>query len=144
MSSVAEITAPDTAPYVLGADDTALDALADRLYMAVGACGGRLAKAVALVRSGAVTVVGPKHALVQSQRDPAVIYDVNGHCSCDDAKCSAEGGRCKHVLSAALSYRLARPGTGCTPQPIPQLPEAPASVNVRLMLPWSGLSDYPA
>jgi hypothetical protein len=125
MATLPQIPAPDTFP--LDHSDTALDILGDKLYMAVGACDGRLAKAVALVRAGAVTVVGPQYALVQSQRNPIHTYHVNGRCECEDAKHTPEG-RCKHKLAAALAHRLVQPGATVPTKAAP-LPEAPASLN---------------
>ena len=115
-------------PFVLDHSDTALDILGDKLYMAVGSCDGRLAKAVALVRAGAVTIVGPQYALVQSQSDPTQTYHVNPGCVCDDAIHRAEHGRCKHRLAAALAHRLVQPTAAPTTKTAP-LPEAPASLN---------------
>jgi hypothetical protein len=131
MASLPQKPAPDT--FALDHSDTALDALGDRLYMAVGSCEGRLAKAVALVRSGAVTVVGPGYAIVQSQSDPTNSYHVNPQCPCDDAVHRAEHNRCKHRLAAALAHRLVQPTATVPPKAAP-LPEAPASANAYITI----------
>jgi hypothetical protein len=125
MATLPQISTSDT--FLLDHSDTALDALADRAYGALGVCDGRLAKAVALVRAGAVTVIGPQHALVQSQTDPKIMYHVNGACECEDARRAPEG-RCKHKLAAALAHRLVQPPATVAPKAAP-LPEAPASLN---------------
>src|SRR5688572_21435799 len=104
MATLPQLPAPDT--FTLDDSDTALDVLGDKLYLAVGSCDGRLAKAVALVRSGAVTIVSPGYAIVQSQSDPTTAYHVNPTCVCEDAIHRAEQGRCKHKLAAALAHRL--------------------------------------
>jgi hypothetical protein len=63
-----------------------LDQVADKAYTHLGACGGRLAKAAALVRSGAATLLPDgTHVQVFSQSRPGVAYTVNGSCSCEDA-----------------------------------------------------------
>jgi hypothetical protein len=125
---IAMATLPQTAGiFTLDHSDTALDVLGDKLYLAVGSCDGRLAKAVALVRSSAVIIIGPQHALVQSQSSPMRTYHVNGRCECENAKHTPEG-RCKHKLAAALAHRLVQPAATVPTKPAP-LPEAPASLN---------------
>ena len=76
-----------------------------------------------------------RHAQVLSS-DGARWYPVNGHCTCMDAP-RAPQGLCKHRLAFGL-YRRASEllasstcGGGVTPAAA-ALPEAPASVNVRL------------
>src|SRR5262245_1469650 len=56
----------DQPPVSSGALDP-LDQVADRAYAALGPCNGRLARAVAMVRSGAVTLLPSGYVEVQSQ-----------------------------------------------------------------------------
>jgi hypothetical protein len=77
-----------------------------------------------------------KHAQVLSS-DGSTYYLVNGNCTCMDAP-RAQGGYCKHKLATMIYRRAsellhAAPGTPAVPPPA-ALPEAPASVNVRLCI----------
>src|SRR5262245_10117079 len=106
---------------------------------------GHLERAVALVKNRHVWMdEDGKHAQVLSS-DGQTWYICNGHCTCMDATRAPEGW-CKHRLSVALYRRAsellaqqgavpvaptpAAPGSG----PGQWLPEAPASVNVRVMI----------
>ena len=78
-----------------------------------------------------------KHAQVLSS-DGARWYPVNGHCTCMDAP-RAPQGLCKHRLAFGLYRRaselLAASTCGVAPPAAAAaLPEAPASVNVRLCI----------
>jgi len=78
-----------------------------------------------------------KHAQVLSS-DGTRWYPVNGHCTCMDAP-KAPQGLCKHRLAFGLYRRaselLATSGGATPAQGAPAaLPEAPASVNVRLCI----------
>jgi hypothetical protein len=79
-----------------------------------------------------------RHAQVLSS-DGTTWYPVNGHCTCLDAP-RAPQGMCKHKLAVMLYRRASEVLTSsCGPsQPAaadtPTLPEAPASVNVRLCI----------
>ena len=78
-----------------------------------------------------------KHAQVLSS-DGTRWYPVNGHCTCMDAS-RAPQGLCKHRLAFGLYRRaselLATSGGATPAQGAPAaLPEAPASVNVRLCI----------
>jgi hypothetical protein len=115
-----------------------LDQVADRAYAALGPCDGRLARAVAIVRSGAVTLLPTGDVEVQSQTTDELTYTVNGSCPCPDATHRAPNGHCKHLLAAWLVRRVhnALPQaptaqTPTEPAPVP-LPEAPASVNCHI------------
>jgi hypothetical protein len=80
-----------------------------------------------------------RHAQVLSS-DGERWYPVNGHCTCMDAP-KAPQGLCKHRLAFGL-YRRASELLAASPRPLPlgegpapaALPEAPASVNVRVMI----------
>jgi hypothetical protein len=115
-----------------------LDQVADRAYTTLGACGGRLAKAAALVRAGAATLL-PDGTYVQvySQSRPRVAYTINGSCSCEDATHSALDGRCKHMLAAWLVRRMQQVTPLCRGERERQAApgtEAPASVNCHITL----------
>src|SRR5262245_9977657 len=80
-----------------------------------------------------------KHAQVLSS-DGMRWYPVNGHCACMDAT-KAPQGLCKHRLAFGIYRRASellhapQHGAGGAPAPAPAaLPEAPASVNVRVMI----------
>jgi hypothetical protein len=98
---------------------------------------GHLERAVALVKNRHVFPRDDgKHAQVLSS-DGARWYHVNGHCTCMDAT-KAPQGLCKHRLAFGLYRRAsellaASAGGGATPAAA-ALPEAPASVNVRLCI----------
>jgi hypothetical protein len=101
---------------------------------------GHLERAHALVRHGHVFPTDDgRHAQVLSS-DGERWYPVNGHCTCMDAT-KAPQGLCKHRLAFAL-YRRASELLHASPRPLPPgagstpagLPEAPASVNVRLLI----------
>jgi len=101
---------------------------------------GHLERATALVKHRHVFPTDDgKHAQVLSS-DGARWYPVNGHCTCMDAS-RAPQGLCKHRLAFGL-YRRASEllasstcGVATSAQGAPvALPEAPASVNVRLCI----------
>jgi len=113
-----------------------LAALAQKASAALPAeSAGRLACAVKLVLAGDVTLAEDGTALVKSATDPAAIYRVNGTCPCKDFARAPEGF-CKHKIARALMIRLTRalPQTPPAPAAAAPLPEAPASVNCRLMV----------
>jgi hypothetical protein len=82
-----------------------LDQTADRAYMVIGPCGGRLARAAAIVRSGGATLLPSGSVLVSSQAHADRVYTVNGSCPCPDAQHTPEG-RCKHLLASWLVRRV--------------------------------------
>ncbi len=100
---------------------------------------GHLERAVALVNNRHVWMdEDGRHAQVLSS-DGTTWYPCNGHCTCMGAT-RAPQGLCKHRLSVML-YRRASEllassacGGGDTPAASTTLPEAPASVNVRLCI----------
>lgn len=61
----------------------------------------RITRGYAIAVQGGVHLDGHGLAAVQSQRQPATWYTVNGHCTCPDAS-RAPGGRCKHRWAKAL------------------------------------------
>ena len=121
-----------------GALDT-LDQVADRSYAALGPCDGRIARAVAIVRSGAVTLLPSGYVEVQSQSRGELSYTVHGACPCPDAQHRAPHGHCKHLLAAWLVRRVHNalpqaPTVDSPAEPVAALPEAPASVNCHITL----------
>ena len=64
----------------------------------------RIARAVALVDAGHVTLDSSGVATVRSQHGQA-IYHVNGQCDCEDQ--AAPEGRCKHRFAKVLARHLA-------------------------------------
>lgn len=98
---------------------------------------GNLERATALVKNRHVWMdADGKHAQVLSS-DGETWYFCNGHCTCMGATHAPEGW-CKHRLSVALYRRaaelLATSACGARPAAAAALPEAPASVNVRLCI----------
>jgi hypothetical protein len=119
-------------------------------------CNGRVDKAVALVLAGDVEAqAGDGSWRVGSCTDPLTTHRVQGtSCSCEDSQYGrAPRGLCKHVLAVMMQMRVQallpqapavewppdeelaaestpEVHTGCTSP----LPEAPASVNVRLQV----------
>jgi hypothetical protein len=90
-----------------------------------------------MVLAGDVALHVDGSATVGSASDPTTAYEiVNGHCGCADFA-RAPHQFCKHRLSAALARRtreLAQTPASPAPvaPPVVPLPEAPASVSVRL------------
>jgi hypothetical protein len=120
-------------------------------------CNGRVDSAVKLVLAGDVELLVDGTAKVASQSNGTTTYHiVNGHCDCKDFA-KAPHNLCKHRLSAAIMRRaqeLAKQrleqldhasNSGSQPpvetpqglpqgEPVPALPEAPASANVHVTL----------
>ena len=115
---------------------TALAQVVTRARLALDpACHSRIDKAAALVLAGRVMPTGPHTALVGSQSDPSITYAVNGSCDCPDYE-RAPLHLCKHKIAMGLYVRTMEaltPAAPPTPPPAP-LPEAPCSVNVRLII----------
>jgi hypothetical protein len=100
---------------------------------------GRLEKAATLVLNGDVTLLDNGEAEIFSSSECQVTYHTNGSCTCADVA-RAPGHYCKHRLALLMATRLQElvsvppdDGQGETP-PVAGLPEAPASVNVRLVI----------
>jgi hypothetical protein len=103
----------------------------------------QLARAHALIADGLVWPEDDgKSFMVQSSTDPATWYSCNGHCQCKASEYRPEP--CKHRMSARLYQRVCErlaEESECydltqdpaAPVATP-LPEAPASVNVRLCI----------
>src|SRR5712691_6092495 len=109
------------------------------------AVNGRLDKAVRLVRSASVTVHADGSATVLSETDGLTGYLVqHGRCTCPDFQFQPPEveGWCCHRIARALTLRLQPPPPApidVTPTAVPSgpelpLPEAPASVNMRLIV----------
>ena len=113
----------------------------------------RLNHAIEIVLAGGVTLTSDHSAVVASQSEPLKGYAVNGACPCEDYQRGHT--QCKHRLAERLYRRaleLAQPETWepeippteppvYTPETVAlvaqealALPEAPASVNVRLLI----------
>jgi len=103
---------------------------------------GRIEKAAALVLQGDVEGQEPDGAWrVGSCTDPLTTHRVSGtSCSCDDSQHNrAPRGLCKHVLAVMMLTRINEVLAAEAPQeplgdPRSPLPEAPASVNVRVLV----------
>jgi hypothetical protein len=65
----------------------------------------RIARAVALVEAGNVTLLPDGTAMVHSQKKQAM-YHVNGECECPDQ--SAKDGNCKHRFAKTFAKHLIR------------------------------------
>ncbi len=106
---------------------------------------GRIACAVKIVLAGDVELLADGTATVASASDPTKVYSgVNGSCPCADFD-RAPAQWCKHRIARALTIRLGRviASTETTSAGITSsvgtvapttLPEAPASVNVRVLV----------
>jgi len=107
----------------------------------------RLAQAAELIGHGSVFLEDDGHtASVRSRSQADVWHLVNGTCDGEDAHFQAPQGLCAHRLAVGLVRRAAErlrqpqePASAVveeTPAPSmpPALPEAPASVNVRLVI----------
>ena len=130
----------------------AVEEMAARARQVVPEANGRIEKAVQLVLAGDVELLPDGGARVASQSNGTTrYYVVNGECQCRDFA-KAPKGLCKHRLAYGILKRtMALAQERCQarhqlpqqggPQPEPPtaaqamaLPEAPASVNVRLTL----------
>jgi hypothetical protein len=101
-------------------------------------CNGRVAKAVKLVLAGDVAVLDEGRAVVASMSDATKTYAVeHSVCTCPDFP-RAPHGFCAHRLAVAMARRVREvmpaPAEASSPTPAAPLPEAPASVNVRLTI----------
>jgi hypothetical protein len=124
-----------------------LATLADKTKAKIPALNGRVEKAVRLALAGDVELHENGTATVYSSSDPTRRYEIiEGTCTCRDYE-QAPQHLCQHRLSAGLvrrTYELLPPPppVASVPPPVettplpaaPPLPEAPASVNVRLMI----------
>jgi hypothetical protein len=141
----------------------ALAALADKARSALPDLNGRVDAAVKLVLAGDVELLPDGTGEVFSTTNPALKYRVNGSCPCPDFS-RAPSNFCKHRLALVFARRtqatqlprdtsdphttlhtaspdpdatstlLEASSAGAQQAPVATLPEAPASVNVRLML----------
>src|SRR5262245_60268346 len=120
--------------------------IAERAKQTLPECHGRVDKAAAIVLNGDVELLTDGKARVASQANGTTEYVVcNGTCECKDFP-KAPSGWCKHRIAAGMQKRatalvqkkLSIATNGHTEPaqtpPTPALPEAPASVNVRLEL----------
>jgi hypothetical protein len=105
-------------------------------------CNGRIDKALQIVLNGDVELLPEGKAKVASQSNGSTSYFlVNGTCECKDFA-KAPSGWCKHRLaygmykraSALVKSKVAHSEHTETHRCKTPLPEAPASVNVRLAL----------
>jgi hypothetical protein len=135
---------------------TCTEALQEAYRLAVAALPadthGRLAKALALVQSGQVFETAHGYWEVASQSEGGAPHSVNGTCDCDWAHFHP-GNRCTHQLAVLLQRKTLTLMAHPNPEPEPEapgaatvasiaespavcatLPEAPASVNVRVTI----------
>src|SRR5262249_14909172 len=114
--------------------------IAEKAQATLPQCNGRIEKAVQIVLNGDVELLPDGKAKVASQSNASTSYFiVNGTCECKDYT-KAPSGWCKHRLaygmykraSASFKAKAAQFESTETHQSV--LPEAPASVNVRLTL----------
>jgi hypothetical protein len=78
-------------------------AVADKTTQALPQCSSRIARAVVLVRAGAVELLPDGTARVTSQRDGQTIYHtVSDQCDCQDFPQAPEG-YCKHRLASRIA-----------------------------------------
>ena len=150
-----EISAPDFGNPVRAAWREAVAEIADKAKATLPQCNGRVESAVKIVLAGDVELLEGGKAQVASQSNGQTVYHVvNGECTCKDYP-KAPSGWCKHRIAAGMQKRatalakqkLDAPANGQAETPsqpaqphaspaVPStpLPEAPASVNVRLTL----------
>src|SRR5262245_32301762 len=95
----------------------------------------RIDKAIQLALTGSVEMVD-SHCRVASQVDgKTMYYQVNGQCQCQDfLQGKAPQGYCKHRLAHGLYRRAMELVEAQKEQHSLTLPEAPASVNVRILV----------
>jgi hypothetical protein len=115
-----------------------LASLAAKTKTKIPALNGRVEKAVKLALAGDVELHDDGSATVYSSSDPTRRYEIReGTCTCRDYE-QAPQQLCQHRLSAGLvrrTYELLPQSTPVeTEATPPALPEAPASVNVRLQI----------
>ena len=113
-----------------------LATLAAKTLTKIPALNGRVEKAVKLALAGDVELHDDGTAIVYSSSDPTRLYEIRqGTCTCRDYEQAPEH-LCQHRLSAGLvrrTHELLPPA----PEPVlstTPLPEAPCSVNVRLVI----------
>ena len=120
----------------------AVSEVAEKAKATLPQCNGRVEKAVQLVLNGDVELLPDGKAKVASQSNGTTCYFiVNGTCECKDFA-KAPSGWCKHRLaygmykraSALVKAKVAQYESTETHRCETLLPEAPASVNVRLTL----------
>jgi len=134
----------ETSPLDRAAYRAAVSTIAEKARTTLPLCNGRVDKAVKLVLGGDVALHADGTATVGSMSDARKRYAVvHSACDCQDFS-RAPDGFCAHRLAVGIARRAqevtAANGpidvtpTALPPGPLPTLPEAPASVNVRLMI----------
>jgi hypothetical protein len=85
--------------------DDALRTLAQRAVCAYAGEAARIGRGLILALNRAVTLCPDGTALVQSQTEAEIVYEIReGHCDCPDAARAPEG-RCKHRWAKCLTKR---------------------------------------
>jgi hypothetical protein len=84
----------------------------------------RIRRGHAIALQGGVRLCGSGLAEVQSQRQPATWYVVNGRCHCPDSE-RAPDGRCKHRWAKELLVRAQTYLAQTTRRRIPEAPNTP-------------------
>jgi hypothetical protein len=133
----------ETSPLDRAAYRAAVSTIAEKARTTLPLCNGRVDKAVKLVLGGDVALHADGTATVGSMSDARKSYAVaHSACDCQDFS-RAPDGFCAHRLAVGIARRAqeltaAAPidvtPTALPPGPVPALPEAPASVNVRLCI----------
>ena len=150
-SQVMEPSLPAETTPARAAFREAVATVAMKAKAALPECHGRIDAAIKIVLAGDVAMHPDGTATVGSGSDPQMSHLVNGSCTCSDYARAPEG-RCKHRLgrwiykkaTALAQEEMARMDTPTAswveiarsnpPLTATPLPEAPASVNVRLMM----------
>ena len=89
--------------------DTTLRQLAAQATTRYAGEKARIDRGLVLALNGHVTLHADGTASVQSGTDAEVVYTVNGHCDCPDARRAPEG-RCKHRWAKCLVKRATQAG----------------------------------
>ena len=122
----------------------AVSTIAAKARTTLPLCNGRVDKAVKLVLGGDVALHADGTATVGSMSDAMKSYAVaHSACDCQDFSRAPEGF-CAHPLAVGIARRAQEltaasapidvTPTALPPGPVAALPEAPASVNVRLCI----------
>jgi hypothetical protein len=114
-----------------------LASIADKAKATLPECNGRVESAVKLVLNDDIEYHAEDgSALVNSCTNAGRVYHVKGGvCDCQDFA-RAPRGFCKHRLAVAMLVRLheALPDDAPVAAPVAPLPEAPASVNLKVLV----------
>jgi hypothetical protein len=115
-----------------------LAALAAKTEAKIPGLNGRVAKGLRLALVGDITLHADGHSTVLSSSDPTRRYEIlDGRCPCRDWE-QAPQHLCQHRLGAGLMRKalelMPQAPQEETASPATPLPEAPASVNVKVLV----------